>query len=116
MLRLLSLKKRSEFLSLKGKEVFFSKYFILQLQETPLDDSLRYGIVASKKIGNAVIRNLAKRRMRALFFDVHRLDENIKSARVVMIAKHRLIEGDYVQILEDLKRGFAKGFSNVPHS
>ena len=113
LLRLLSLKKRSDFLSLRGKEVFFSKFFILQMDPTPLDDSIHYGIVASKKIGNAVKRNRAKRKMRSLFLEITRLNKNIQSVRVVMIAKHRLIEGDYGQILEDLKRGFEKGLSNA---
>jgi ribonuclease P protein component len=44
---------------------FTSKYLIIFLLENNLKTN-RYGIVTSKRIGNAVIRNKAKRRLRAL--------------------------------------------------
>lgn len=34
--------------------------------ETSVNDTIRYGITASKKVGNAVMRNRAKRRLRVL--------------------------------------------------
>jgi ribonuclease P protein component len=104
LLRLVSLKKRSDFLELRGKEVSFSKYFILQYHPTPLDDIFFYGLVVSKKNGNAVRRNKAKRRMRSLFLELVLSGHILKSARVVMIAKRRLIDGDYMDILREFKK------------
>ena len=68
-MKLQTLKKRKEFvLSNKFAKKIFSKNFIIQ-KYTNLDDkdaSLKFGFTATKKIGNAVSRNRAKRRMRSL--------------------------------------------------
>ncbi len=62
------LKKRSDFLRLQHKGVKqVMADFILQACSSPNDlPEIRFGYTASKKIGNAVARNRAKRRMRAL--------------------------------------------------
>jgi ribonuclease P protein component len=61
------IRKKKDFLFLykKGKR-YKSTYFTLICLTNGLGYS-RVGVVASKKIGNAVIRNRAKRRMRELF-------------------------------------------------
>lgn len=62
-----SMKKRHEFLALRDKGVKnVTKPFILQARKLVDGDVPRYGLTASKKIGNAVRRNRARRRMRAL--------------------------------------------------
>ncbi|MCL2474508.1 MAG: ribonuclease P protein component [Alphaproteobacteria bacterium] len=69
--RLESLRRRADFIDISnsGKR-WVSKYFILQIRENqePVNDSsvVRYGITATKKIGNAVVRNRSKRRLRVL--------------------------------------------------
>ena len=62
-----SLAKRYEFTQLRDKgrkEV--TSFFILQALSHQDDRAPRYGLTASKKIGNAVRRNKARRRLRAL--------------------------------------------------
>jgi ribonuclease P protein component len=61
------IRKKKDFLFLyrKGKR-YKSKFFTLICFTNGLGYS-RVGVVASKKVGNAVIRNRAKRRMRELF-------------------------------------------------
>jgi len=62
-----SLQKRHQFLTLRDKGVkHVTRYFILQAYNTKQDEPPLYGLTASKKIGNAVMRNRARRRMRAL--------------------------------------------------
>ena len=51
-----------------GKRIRSSN-FNLQYLSTE-DKSIRIGITASKKLGNAVKRNYIKRRIRALFFKI----------------------------------------------
>ncbi len=57
------------------------------------------GFTASKKVGNAVKRNLAKRRMRALFFEIQ---ESLKDGTYIFVAKDRMCQMSY----ESLKKGF----------
>lgn len=61
------LRKRKDFFHIykKGSR-FRGRYFILVYLSNELHFS-RMAVVASKKIGNAVVRNRVKRRMRALY-------------------------------------------------
>lgn len=66
------LKKRSDFLAVgkKGVKLKTSSFCLCALKKTKggFDESMycRVGYTASKKVGNAVIRNRCKRRLRAL--------------------------------------------------
>jgi len=59
----------------------------------------KVGFTASKKVGNAVKRAQAKRRMRALFFENQ---ENLIDGTYVFVAKDRMSQMSY----DELKRGF----------
>ncbi len=61
------LRKRADFLAIAatGKR-WVAPGFILQIGPPKPSSSIRYGLTASSKIGNAVVRNRAKRRLRAL--------------------------------------------------
>ncbi len=61
-------------------------------------------MVASKKIGNAVKRNFAKRRLRALF-----IDSDIKRGSLVLVAKKDLLEADF-KVVKNL---FKKALKNL---
>ena len=68
-MKIKTLKKRKDFvLSNKFGQKTFNKNFILQKFSPPDQNNLdlMFGFTATKKIGNAVKRNRAKRRMRAL--------------------------------------------------
>ena len=69
-----ALRQRRDFLFVQHKGVRqVMTHFILQAAVKPASTasqpafSFRTGVTASKKVGNAVARNRAKRRMRALF-------------------------------------------------
>jgi len=70
--RLTVLKKRSDFLRLSRAKRYATPAFVLQLQHNEdADDArkpntMRVGYTCSKKVGNAVRRNRAKRRLRAM--------------------------------------------------
>lgn len=59
------LKKRAEFLAVsKNRKSVFMPHFIFQYLEKPQQVYPRFGFTASKKVGNAVVRNRVKRRLR----------------------------------------------------
>lgn len=64
------LKQRKDFLRVAAAgRKWVTPGILVQTAPTPTNtaaDSLRYGITASRKVGNAVARNRAKRRLRAL--------------------------------------------------
>ncbi len=67
--RLVSLKKRADFLRAQRGERATSRGILLQYvpEDTPqLEGVIRFGVTATRKIGGAVVRNRAKRRLRAL--------------------------------------------------
>lgn len=58
------------------------------------------GFTASKKVGNAVKRNRAKRRMRALF---HAFEDRLANGSYVLVAKPETAEAPYT-VLEKAMR------------
>lgn len=56
--------KRAQFLAVAGRGRKHAKGALL-VQALPQDGPVRLGFTATKKLGNAVVRNRAKRRMRA---------------------------------------------------
>ncbi|NPA82200.1 MAG: ribonuclease P protein component [Epsilonproteobacteria bacterium] len=58
----------------------------------------KVGFTVSKKIGNAVKRNFAKRRLRSLFLE---LEESLREGTYVFVAKKAILSEDYQKI----KRG-----------
>ena len=71
------------------------------------DDTVRVGFTVTKKIGNAVVRNRMKRRLRALVretFPAHA----IPGADHVLIGRSSGIERDYSILAAELKRALKK--------
>jgi len=60
------LKQRKDFLRLAHAKRVHSTSFVLQARDRGEEPLLRVGITCSKKLGNAVARNRAKRRLREI--------------------------------------------------
>ena len=63
-----TLSKRSDFVAASKAEKYVGKSIIIQARPNSLQ-TIRVGYTASKRVGNAVARNRAKRRMRAAVAD-----------------------------------------------
>ena len=61
----------------------------------------KVGFTATKKLGNAVKRNRAKRRMRAIFRE---LSPTLKDGSYVFVAKVGLFDTSHENLLKDFKK------------
>ena len=103
MTTLVSIPSRAGFLAARDSGVkAVAAGFVLQTALTGRDD-WRLGLTASKKTGNAVRRNRARRRLRALA-----RTELAKHARLgtdyVMIARHGTAERSWDDLVADLHK------------
>lgn len=77
------------------------QYMIVFLKENRQDGN-RFGIVTSKKIGNAVVRNRAKRQIREII--KNNLEKIPNSFDVVVVARFNIKEAGFAVIEKDFLR------------
>ncbi len=105
--------KKSDYLKMKTGLKFVAPGFIIQARnrrkECTIDPyQIRYGITCSKKVGNAVKRNRAKRRLRALVKNIIPI-QGLKGWDYVLIGKEKTTEEISFKILEiNLKDALSK--------
>ncbi len=106
------LKKRRQFLAAAAsKQKHVAKGMIVQARRRQADEPsapalagrIALGFTASKKVGNAVARNRAKRRLRAVAHEV--LAGMPQSAvDLVLIARQETLVRDYAKLKQDFER------------
>ena len=94
----ISTSKEYSFIYKTGKKVP-GKYIILILRHNNADFN-RFGIVASKKVGNAVKRNRAKRQIREIIKNNN--DSWKKGYDIVLIARTSINETSFAMLEKDL--------------
>ena len=101
--KIFTIKKRSTFVMIRNEGKFVkSKNMNVQiLHNQDLENSIGIGYTASKKIGNAVKRNKAKRIMRELARKI--LINGKINSYYVLIAKTSLLEEKFDKLLLELK-------------
>jgi ribonuclease P protein component len=102
--RVEGLKKRADFLAAARARVAHTKGFVLQARDRGADGPARVGFTCSKKVGNAVARNRAKRRLR----EIARLElpENARPGwdYVLIGRREATATRDFRQMREDLRQ------------
>jgi ribonuclease P protein component len=110
------LQKRGDFLRLQHKGVKqVMPAFIMQAGASP--DKLaqiRIGFTASKKIGNAVCRNRAKRRLRALATSAL-LPASRPNTDYVLIARRSILQASFAQLEADLRSALLSVHKKLDH-
>jgi ribonuclease P protein component len=104
------LRKRSQFLRVRDGARFAAPGLVLQAkpraEDEPADRGeapVRFGFTASKKIGNAVARNRARRRLKEavrLFAGPHAA----KGFDYVLIARQGTLQRPFIDLVSDLER------------
>jgi ribonuclease P protein component len=102
------LKKRADFLAAARARVAHTKGFVLQARDRGADGPARVGFTCSKKVGNAVARNRAKRRLR----EIARLElpENARPGwdYVLIGRREATATRDFGQMRADLRQALAQ--------
>ena len=101
------LKKRSEFLFVREGRYQARSGVVIQARENPNHNEIRVGFTATKKIGNAVIRNRAKRRLRAVCQEIlPRLGQ--LGTDYVFIARDKTVTRPYEALLDDTQKALKR--------
>src|SRR4029450_11278965 len=90
-----------------GKRAPMPGFVLLVRPRGDEDPTMRVGFTVTKKIGNAVIRNRMKRRLRAPARETLP-DHGIAGADQVLIGREGGIERDYASLAAELKRALRK--------
>jgi ribonuclease P protein component len=103
-----TLAKRADFLAANAGKRAPMPGFVLLVRERA-DDSLemRVGFTVTKKIGNAVVRNRMKRRLRALSREVL-VTQGVAGADHVLIGRAGGVERDYAALRSEMVKALGK--------
>jgi ribonuclease P protein component len=106
--RLERLTRRAEFLKVaEGRRKFVAPGLMLQAAAQGANDGLRVGFTASRKVGNAVARNRARRRLRAASAALLP-DHAAPGHDYVLIARNGTLTRAYPALLDDLAEGLKR--------
>ncbi len=97
------IRSRSEFLRVRKEgESIRGKFLVLGfLADNSLSEPFKLGLITTKKIGGAVVRNRVRRRIRGI---IHRTGERIRPGfRLVVIARFRAAEATSEQLEKEWK-------------
>jgi len=105
--KLLSLSKNEDFKSLLKDKKISNKYLTIfyKVLSNKSTNSLNISFVAQKKLGNAVIRNKVKRRLKNIMNNTIKI--NLKYS-YLFIAKKSILDGNFFDIKETILKDLKK--------
>ncbi|PHQ65584.1 MAG: ribonuclease P protein component [Sulfurimonas sp.] len=97
--------KEFQYIYKKGKNIHTQSVVLFSLPKQTIH---KVGFTATKKIGNAVKRNRAKRRLRALFCEY---SSSLQDGTYIFVAKQSINEVSHQQLELDFKKILSKSKS-----
>lgn len=106
---LVTLKTRAEFLRVRGGARCATPAFVLETRSRPADAASgpRFGFTITKKIGNAVVRNRIRRRLKAALAPLATV-RAVATHDYVVIARQPAFDIPFSQLQKDLERALQR--------
>ncbi len=102
------IKKRRDFLAMRGADKAHSASFLMLARENRENGpAARLGLTVTKKLGNAVIRNRIRRRLRAAAREIFP-DQASPGTDYVLVARKAAYDRNYEALLDDMKRALLR--------
>ena len=97
------LRKRREFLAVRRGEKRRGRLFLLEVLDRGDDAPARVGITVTKKVGNAVVRNRVRRRLREAV-RVRAASDMAPGNDYVIVGREDVLAAPFAQIAAELSR------------
>lgn len=99
------LKKRSEFLAVRRGEKRRGRLFLLETLRRDDAGEPRVGFTVTKKVGNAVVRNRIRRRLKEAI-RVHAARDMAPATDYVIVGRRELLDAPFDALKAELSRRF----------
>jgi ribonuclease P protein component len=97
------LRKRAEFLAVRGGEKRRGRFFLLETRARGDEAAPRVGVTVTKKVGNAVVRNRVRRRLKEAL-RVHAADDMAQGSDYVIVARRDVLAAPFSTLKAELAR------------
>ncbi|MGI9356120.1 MAG: ribonuclease P protein component [Rhizobiaceae bacterium] len=112
LLKVSRLKRRADFHRARNGSRAHEKAFILQLIRSTDSNDLRVGYTVTKKVGNAVVRNRIKRRLREAIRQM-RHPEELSGFDAVFIARREALDIPFETLICDITSALEKAHKKL---
>lgn len=96
------LRKRAEFLAVRRGEKRRGRFFLLEVMRRGDDGDPRVGFTVTKKVGNAVVRNRVRRRLKEAV-RVHAAGDMAAGIDYVIVGREDVLAAPFGQIANELR-------------
>ena len=97
------LRKRAEFLAVRAGEKRRGRLFLLEMLDRNDETVPRLGITVTKKVGNSVVRNRIRRRLKEAM-RVHAADDMAAGTDYVIVARREILAAPFKSLKAELSR------------
>lgn len=101
------LRKRAEFLAVRRGEKRRGRLFLLETLDRGDDAPARVGYTVTKKVGNAVVRNRIRRRLREAV-RVDAAGDMARGSDYVIVGRQEVLAAPFAEIRNELSRRLRK--------